>query len=94
MASPCCLSLLALAMFGLFELRIPAALEITPDAMSGEQKQGSYFGTVVIGALSALVVTACVAPPLVAALAVIGQSGDILRGAMALFAMSLGMGAP
>jgi thiol:disulfide interchange protein DsbD len=47
-----------------------------------------------MGALSALVVTACVAPPMVAALAVIGQSGDVLRGALALFAMALGMGAP
>jgi len=47
-----------------------------------------------MGALSALVVTACVAPPMVAALAVIGQAGDVPRGALALFAMSIGMGAP
>jgi thiol:disulfide interchange protein DsbD len=47
-----------------------------------------------MGALSALIVTTCVAPPLVATLAVIGQSGDVVRGASALFAMSMGMGAP
>jgi thioredoxin:protein disulfide reductase len=47
-----------------------------------------------MGALSSLIVTACVAPPLVASLAVIGQSGDVFRGGAALFAMSLGMGAP
>ena len=47
-----------------------------------------------MGALSALIVTTCVAPPLVATLAVIGQSGNMVRGAAALFAMSLGMGAP
>ena len=47
-----------------------------------------------MGALSSLIVTACVAPPLVAALAVIGQSGDVFRGGAALFALSLGMGAP
>jgi thiol:disulfide interchange protein DsbD len=47
-----------------------------------------------MGALSALIVTTCVAPPLVATLAVIGQSGNMARGAAALFAMSLGMGAP
>jgi thiol:disulfide interchange protein DsbD len=47
-----------------------------------------------MGALSALIVTTCVAPPLVATLSVIGQSGDVVRGASALFAMSLGMGAP
>ena len=51
-------------------------------------------GTAIMGALSALVVTACVAPPLVAALAVIGQTGDVLRGSLALFAMGIGMGAP
>jgi thiol:disulfide interchange protein DsbD len=85
---------LALAMFGLFELRIPAALETRLSAVSGRQKAGSLIGTAVMGALSALVVTACVAPPLVAALAVIGQAGDVLRGALALFAMSIGMGAP
>jgi thiol:disulfide interchange protein DsbD len=85
---------LALAMFGLFELRIPAALETKLSAVSGRQKAGSLVGTAIMGALSALVVTACVAPPLVAALAVIGQAGDVVRGALALFAMSIGMGAP
>ncbi len=85
---------LALAMFGLFDLKIPAALETRLAAASGRQKSGSLFGTAIMGALSALVVTACVAPPMVAALAVIGQTGDVLRGALALFAMSIGMGAP
>jgi len=47
-----------------------------------------------MGALSALIVTACVAPPLIATLSVIGQSGDVARGSSALFAMSLGMGVP
>ncbi len=85
---------LALAMFGLFDLKIPAALETRLAAASGRQRAGSLVGTAVMGALSALVVTACVAPPMVAALAVIGQTGDILRGALALFAMAIGMGAP
>jgi thiol:disulfide interchange protein DsbD len=44
--------------------------------------------------VSALVVSTCVAPPLVAALAVIAQTGDVLRGALALFALSIGMGIP
>ncbi|MBM4218757.1 MAG: protein-disulfide reductase DsbD [Gammaproteobacteria bacterium] len=85
---------LALAMFGLFDLKIPAALETRLAAVSGRQKSGTFVGTAIMGALSALVVTACVAPPMVAALAVIGQAGDILRGSLALFAMGLGMGAP
>ena len=66
---------LALAMFGLFDLKIPAALETRLAGVSGRQKSGSFVGTAIMGALSALVVTACVAPPMVAALAVIGQTG-------------------
>ncbi len=85
---------LALAMFGLFDLKIPAALETRLAGLSGRQKSGSFVGTAIMGALSALVVTACVAPPMVAALAVIGQTGDIVRGSLALFAMGIGMGAP
>ncbi len=85
---------LALAMFGLFDLRIPAVLETRLASVSGRQKTGSLVGTAIMGALSALVVTACVAPPMVAALAVIGQTGDVLRGALALFAMAIGMGSP
>jgi thiol:disulfide interchange protein DsbD len=52
------------------------------------------IGAFVMGALSSLIVTACVAPALIAALTVIAQTGDVLRGGSALFAMSLGMGAP
>ena len=85
---------LALAMFGLFDLKIPAALETRLAGVSGRQRSGSLVGTAIMGALSALVVTACVAPPMVAALAVIGQTGDVLRGSLALFAMGIGMGAP
>ena len=47
-----------------------------------------------MGALSALIVSACVAPALIAALTVIGQTGEIARGGVAMFAMSLGMGTP
>ena len=86
--------LLALAMFGVFTLQVPAALQARLTDASNKQQQGTLLGTAVMGALSSLIVTACVAPPLVAALAVIGQSGDVLRGASALFALSLGMGMP
>ncbi len=85
---------LALSMFGLFQLQMPASIQSRVADLSNRQRTGTFVGTAVIGALSALVVTACVAPPLVAALAVIGQSGDVYRGGAALFAMSMGMGAP
>jgi thioredoxin:protein disulfide reductase len=62
--------------------------------VSNQQRAGTFGGVAVMGALSALIVTACVAPPLFATLAVIGQTGDVFRGGSALFFMSLGMGAP
>jgi hypothetical protein len=85
---------LALSMFGLFTIQMPSALQTRLTDVSNQQRAGTYGGVAMMGALSALIVTACVAPPLFAALAVIGQTGDLVRGGSALFFMSLGMGAP
>jgi thiol:disulfide interchange protein DsbD len=85
---------LALSMFGAFNVQMPAFVQTTLASLSNRQRAGSFGGVAVMGALSALIVTTCVAPPLIATLTVIGQSGDMVRGAAALFAMSLGMGAP
>lgn len=85
---------LAASMFGLFTLQLPAALQTRLAAASNAQRAGTLWGVAAMGALSALIVSACVAPPMFAALAVIAQTGDIARGGSALFAMSLGMGVP
>jgi len=85
---------MSLSMFGLYTLQMPAFVQTRLAELSNRQRAGHFGGVAIMGALSALIVTTCVAPPLVATLAVIGQSGDIARGAAALFAMSLGMGAP
>jgi thiol:disulfide interchange protein DsbD len=85
---------MAASMFGLFTVQIPAFLQTRLADASNRQRAGSYGGVALMGVLSALIVTSCVAPPLVATLTVIGQSGAVLRGASALFAMSLGMGTP
>jgi len=85
---------LALGMFGLFELQMPSAIQTRISAMANRQSGGTFLGVAVMGALSALIVTACVAPPLIAALMAIGQSGDVVRGSAALFTMSIGMGVP
>jgi thiol:disulfide interchange protein DsbD len=87
-------AVLALGMFGVFELQMPAAVQTRLANMANRQKAGTFIGTAIIGALTALIVTTCVAPPLVGALAVIGQTGDVGRGASALFALSIGMGSP
>src|ERR1700683_1867183 len=83
---------MSLAMFGLYTLQMPSFVQTRLAELSNRQRAGHFGGVAIMGALSALIVTTCVAPPLVATLAVIGQSGDIARGAAALFAMSLGMG--
>ncbi|HKE95547.1 MAG TPA: protein-disulfide reductase DsbD, partial [Povalibacter sp.] len=85
---------LAFAMFGTYTLQLPAALQTKLTDASNRQKSGTYIGTFVMGALSALVVTACVAPAIIAALSVISQSRQIVRGALALYATGLGMGVP
>jgi len=85
---------LAFGMFGAFELQMPSAIQSKLAGASGNQKSGTMIGAFVMGAISALVVTACVAPALIAALTVMAQTGDMVRGGTALFAMSLGMGAP
>ncbi|MBT8076785.1 MAG: protein-disulfide reductase DsbD, partial [Gammaproteobacteria bacterium] len=85
---------LALSMFGFFELQLPASLQTRLTQASNQQKGGSLTGVAVMGFLSALIVGPCVAPPLTAALIVIGASGSAYLGGAALFALSMGMGVP
>ncbi len=85
---------LALSMFGLFDLQIPASWQTRLNALSGQQRSGSFIGAAIMGFISAAVITTCVTPPLVAALTVIAKTGDVGRGALALFALGIGMGIP
>ncbi len=86
--------LLALSMFGLYEMRLPADLQYRLVEWSNRQRGGQHAGVAVMGLLSALIVSPCVAPPLIGALTFIAVTGDVALGAAALFALSLGMGAP
>jgi thioredoxin:protein disulfide reductase len=85
---------LAASMFGLFTLQMPAAIQTRLANVSNRQSSGTYYGVAIMGALSALIVTTCVAPALVGALVFIGQSGNMARGGAALFSMGIGMGTP
>jgi Thiol:disulfide interchange protein len=86
--------LLALSMFGFYELQLPSALQTKLSEISNQQQGGSLIGVAIMGLLSALIVGPCVAPPLMGALIYIGQTGDAVLGGLALFALSIGMGAP
>jgi thiol:disulfide interchange protein DsbD len=85
---------LALSSFGLYELQLPASLRSRLGAISDHQRGGSLAGVAAMGALSALIVGPCVAPPLAAAVLYISQSHDPVFGGAALFLLAMGMGAP
>ncbi|MDP2226068.1 MAG: protein-disulfide reductase DsbD [Moraxellaceae bacterium] len=86
--------LLALSMFGFFELQLPGFLRDRLDALSRQQKGGRLAGVFVMGILSALVVSPCVSAPLAGTLVYISSTGDAVLGGLALLALGLGMGAP
>lgn len=86
--------LLSLSSFGLYELQLPSSLRSLLGTISDRQRGGSWVGVAVMGALSALIVGPCVAPPLAAAVLYIGQTGDKLFGGAALFLLAMGMGVP
>jgi thiol:disulfide interchange protein DsbD len=85
---------LALSMFGIFNLALPSSWQNKLNQISSSQKGGSYVGVLMMGAISGLVASPCTTAPLTGALLYISQSGDILLGASALYALSLGMGLP
>lgn len=86
--------LLALSMFGFYELRLPSHLQSRVLNTSSRFKGGRWIGVFIMGALSALIVSPCVAAPLAGALLYISQTHDVLLGGMALFALAMGMGMP
>jgi len=86
--------LLALSMFGFYELQLPAALQSKISGSANQQQAGSLWGVLIMGALSALIVGPCVAAPLAGALLYIAQTHNALLGGTALFVMAMGMGVP
>ena len=86
--------LLSLSLFGVYELRLPSAWQNRLVSFSHQQRGGTYVGVLVMGAISTLVVSPCVTAPLVGVLIYIAESGNVLLGASALFAMGIGMGIP
>ncbi|UWF47577.1 protein-disulfide reductase DsbD [Pseudomonas sp. N3-W] len=86
--------LLALPMFGFFELQLPVAVRDRLENVSRNQRGGSLIGAGVLGALSGLLVGPCMTAPLAGALLYIAQSGNAMHGGLILFAMGIGIGVP
>lgn len=86
--------LLALSLFGLYELRLPNALQQRLAASGKRFKGGTYISVFFMGVFSTLIVSPCVSAPLVGVLAYIANSGDVFLGGAALLALGIGMGIP
>lgn len=85
---------LALPMFGFFELQLPAALRDRLENAGSGRRGGSLVGAGILGALSGLLVGPCMTAPLAGALLYIAKSGNIVEGGLVLFTMGIGMGLP
>jgi thiol:disulfide interchange protein DsbD len=86
--------LLALSMFGFYELQLPSGWQSRLTQASNRLGGGNWGAVAVMGALSAAIVSPCVVAPLAGALLYIGQTRDALLGGAALFSMAIGMGTP
>ncbi len=86
--------LMALSLFGVYQLRLPGSLRGWVAGVSNRQRHGSLIGAAVMGALSTLILSPCATPPLVAVLSYIGQTGNAYLGGIALFIIGLGSGVP
>ena len=88
------IAFMSLAMFDVYQLQMPASLQLLLTKMSERQKGGKLLGVFIMGALSALIVGPCVAAPLAGALVYISQTRNVIIGGSALFVMALGMSVP
>lgn len=94
LAAAALMVVLALSMFGLFNIQLPNAVQSYFQNQSNKLSGGKIAGVFGMGMLSALIVGPCVAPPLAFALGYIGQTGDAVLGGLALYALALGTGVP
>ncbi|EGR2610115.1 protein-disulfide reductase DsbD [Vibrio alginolyticus] len=85
---------LALSMFGLYSLQLPSSVQTWLNNLSNKQQGGSSAGVFAMGAISGLVCSPCTTAPLSGALLYVAQSGDLLTGGVALYALAMGMGIP
>ena len=85
---------LAFSMFGFYELQLPESFEEKMLGLTNRFKGGKFLSVFIMGALSALIVSPCVAAPLAGALIYIGQTQNVLLGGIGLFALAIGMGMP
>ncbi|WP_434566336.1 protein-disulfide reductase DsbD [Vibrio chagasii] len=85
---------LAMSMFGVYNLQLPSSVQTWLNNQSNKQQGGNTLGVFAMGAISGLVCSPCTTAPLSGALLYVAQSGDLFTGAIALYALAMGMGIP
>jgi len=86
--------LMALSLFGLFQIQLPETFRGKIAKASNQQKRNSFLGALIMGCLSTLILSPCVTPPLIAVLGYISQTSNAFLGGIILFCMGIGMGFP
>jgi thiol:disulfide interchange protein DsbD len=88
------LAVFALTLIAGVDIALPVRWQNSVNQASQKRSGGKVVAIVVMGALSALVVGACMTAPLFAVLAFIAHTGNALLGGAALFSMGVGLGVP
>jgi thiol:disulfide interchange protein DsbD len=86
--------ILALGMLDVYDIRPPERWQSWFQTLSSQRQSHAYVSCALLGALSVLVLSPCVTPPLVGVLAYITQTGNLFLGSSALFVLGLGSGTP
>ena len=84
----------AFAMFDFYDISLPTSIQSRLSIKSNSINSKKYLGVFFIGMISSLILSPCVAPPLVSAIIYISQTGNIIIGSVSLFLMALGMSLP
>ncbi|WP_159837168.1 protein-disulfide reductase DsbD [Burkholderia sp. 8Y] len=88
------LTVFAVALVSGLDIALPERWQSSVNQASQKRSGGKFAAVALMGALSALVVGACMTAPLFAVLAFIAHTGNALLGGAALFAMGIGLGVP
>ncbi|MFM0039739.1 protein-disulfide reductase DsbD [Paraburkholderia strydomiana] len=88
------LTIFALTLIAGVDIALPQRWQEGMSRASRGRSGGKFAAVAIMGALSALVVGACMTAPLFAVLAFIAHTGDAVLGGAALFSMGLGLGVP
>jgi len=86
--------LLALSMFGFYELKLPESMQSRLANVSNKQSGGTFVGVAMMGMISALIVSPCMTAPLAGVLIHIANTGDYFLGGLYMYALAMGIGVP